>query len=100
VIRLQPKDPTEQIPHFGWNELVPPEVGTDLFVEIQCGTDFYFVHSYHMVCERPEDVLTKTLYCGGFVFAVVRDNLWGRGQFYPEKGQRVAILLMQNFLSI
>jgi glutamine amidotransferase len=99
AVRLQPKDATERIPHIGWNELVLPEVGTGLFAEIPSGTDFYFVHSYHMVCDRPEDVLATTPYCGEFVSAVGRDNLLGV-QFHPEKSQRAGIRLLQNFLSI
>lgn len=99
AVRLQPKDATERIPHIGWNELVLPEAGTGLFAEIPSGTDFYFVHSYHMVCDRPEDVLATTPYCGEFVSAIGRDNLWGV-QFHPEKSQRSGIRLLQNFLSI
>ena len=99
VIRhLEPQSREERLPHIGWNE-VNPVKDSALFRSIESGQDFYFVHSYHFVCRREEDVLARTSYCDGFVSAVGRGTVFGV-QFHPEKSQRVGSQVMKNFLSI
>src|SRR5688572_15318614 len=56
VKRLEPDAAATRIPHAGWNEVVPSRT-TALFDGIASGTDFYFVHSYHVVPEDRADVL-------------------------------------------
>ncbi len=96
--RLQPHGEDTRIPHIGWNEvdLVAP---SPLFAGIPSGTDFYFVHSFHLVCSDPADVVASTPYCGVFSAAVSRGNIHGV-QFHPEKSQRAGFQLIRNFLSL
>jgi len=98
VVRFEPDEPGVKIPHIGWNEVVF-EKSHPLFGEIPSGKNFYFVHSYHFVCENQEDVLSTTPYCGGFVSAVQRRNVMGV-QFHPEKSLQVGLKLLSNFLSL
>jgi imidazole glycerol-phosphate synthase subunit HisH len=98
VQRFTPTGEDTRIPHIGWNEVTPTRA-SPLFAGIAPGRDFYFVHSYHLVCRDPGDVAARTPYCGGFVAAVERDNVFGV-QFHPEKSQRVGFALLRNFLGL
>lgn len=97
---LVAKNADERIPHIGWNEVVPAH-GDPLFAGIASASDFYFVHSYHLVPDDDAAALARTPYCGGFVSAV---GVAGRPifgtQFHPEKSQRNGQRLLQNFLAI
>src|SRR5262249_39860 len=53
VRRLRPDTATTRIPHVGWNEVHFVQ-DAPLFHAVPSGADFYFVHSYHMLCEHPE----------------------------------------------
>lgn len=98
VRRLEPTAPDERIPHVGWNE-VEPIAGAPLFDGIAPGSDFYFVHSFHLDCADPDQVQGRTPYCDGFVSAVAKDNIFGV-QFHPEKSQRTGFRLLTNFLRL
>lgn len=98
VVRLRPDSPSVRIPHVGWNE-VHPRFDSPLLQGIRPGKDFYFVHSYHFVCERPENQLATTPYCGGVTSVIREKNIFGV-QFHPEKSQRVGFQLLRNFLTL
>jgi len=98
VRRLAPPDPAARVPHVGWNEVrfVRPSA---LFREVPEGRDFYFVHSYHMVCANPRDIVAETPYGSPFVSAVAKNNIYGV-QFHPEKSQRVGFKVIRNFVEL
>jgi imidazole glycerol-phosphate synthase subunit HisH len=96
VVRLQPAD-SERIPHVGWNE-VDAGPSSRALQAVPPGADFYFVHSYHVVCEDGDDVAATTPYCGRFASVVEHDNIWAV-QFHPEKSQRHGFTLLKNFLA-
>ena len=81
---------------MGWNE---HEMTSEhvLLKGLQDGDHIYFVHSYHVVTEKPEHVLATVNY-GGTVTAIIgRDNMVGT-QFHPEKSQEAGLKLISNFL--
>ena len=88
----------DRIPHVGWNE-VDFVRNSALFGSIPDGKDFYFVHSYHFICNDSEDVIARTSYCGSFVSAIEKDNIFGV-QFHPEKSQHYGLELIKNFFNI
>ena len=88
-------DESFAVPHVGWNEVVFKREHP-LFSGIKAGRDFYFVHSYHFVCNEPDDVLTETDYGSPFASAVGRGNVVGF-QFHPEKSQVNGLTLLENF---
>lgn len=98
VVRLTPAAGDRRVPHVGWNE-VRPDGRCPLFDGIPSAADFYFVHSYHVVCAEIADVAATTPYCGGFVSAVARGDVFGV-QFHPEKSQRWGLQLLANFLAV
>lgn len=98
VRRLTPADPSVRIPHVGWNEVhfLRPSA---LFREVPEGRDFYFVHSYHLICANPRDIVAETPYGSSFVSAVAKNNVYGV-QFHPEKSQRVGFKVIRNFVEL
>jgi imidazole glycerol-phosphate synthase subunit HisH len=97
VQRLQSTNESERIPHIGWNEVVYKKE-SPLFSRIPSGKDFYFVHSYHFVCDE-EYVIATTPYTNGFVSVVGRGNFFGT-QFHPEKSQKLGLAVLRNFLKL
>lgn len=99
VVQMTPADPALKIPQIGWNTLDLPR-DHPLFADIPTGPDglhAYFVHSYHLQAEQPQDVLATTDYGGAMTAAVGRDNMVGT-QFHPEKSQALGLKLIANFL--
>jgi len=99
VAQITPTDATLKIPHMGWNTL---DVRNDhpLLAGIATGRqglDAYFVHSYHIVPENPDDLVASADYGGPVTAIVARDNYAGT-QFHPEKSQRLGLALIANFL--
>ena len=86
-----------KIPHMGWNVAKPTHTRT-LFNGLDQDEDtaFYFVHSYHVVCDRDEDVLATTYHGYEFASAVACGNVMGT-QFHPEKSHRYGLRLLKNF---
>lgn len=96
VVKLAPTN-DERVPHMGWNE-VRPVSDSALFKGIEKNTDFYFVHSYCLVCPEA-NALARTPYCGDFVSAAANGSVVAV-QFHPEKSQRAGFQLLRNFLAI
>ena len=96
VVRLAPADPALKIPHMGWNalELLAPH---PVLEGIASGDHAYFVHSYHLIPEGPEQLIARADHGGPVTAVVGRDNLVGT-QFHPEKSQATGLRLIANFL--
>ncbi len=85
-----------KVPHIGWNT-VTMDKSSCMFDGIQEEPRFYFVHSYHVVCNNQKDVLTRTTYGYEFVSAIQTDNIIGV-QFHPEKSHKFGLQLLKNFI--
>jgi glutamine amidotransferase len=85
-----------RIPHMGWNHLAPRQPGAALLADLDARARFYFVHSYHFVCDDPADVLATADYGGDFTAMIHRGTVWG-AQFHPEKSHRYGMTLLRNF---
>jgi glutamine amidotransferase len=97
VVQLKAAKVGERVPHMGWNEAAfarPDPISHD----IADGTDFYFVHSFHLRCTDEADILARTPFCGGFVSAVRRGSVWGT-QFHPEKSWPAGHQLLANYIA-
>lgn len=87
-----------KVPHVGWNEIEFP-ADDWLFHGIRRKeANFYFVHSYHMVCRDGSDVVATADY-GGPVTAVVRSGNLVAAQFHPEKSQDNGLKLLENWVA-
>jgi glutamine amidotransferase len=91
-------DPGLRVPHVGWNQVehIHPN---PLLKDIPEGSYFYFVHSFFVEPDRPEDVLSRTEYGHFFCSIAGRNKVWG-AQFHPEKSQDTGKQLLRNFLAI
>ena len=95
VKKLENSNETK-IPHIGWNDIKISKKH-QLLDNIQDGTDFYFVHSYHVCCNNKSDELAKSYHGLNFTSSIQNDNLFGV-QFHPEKSQDKGLHLLKNFL--
>lgn len=85
-----------KIPHMGWNEVQLPQkhiLCDDMYQDPR----FYFVHSYHAVCESDANILMTTHFGYDFTSGIVKDNIIGV-QFHPEKSHKFGMKLFKNFI--
>lgn len=85
-----------KIPHMGWN-VVCPKAHDDLLFDFEDEARFYFVHSYHVNCANPSDVLATATYGYDFTCSIRHDNIWG-AQFHPEKSHKFGFQFFKRFL--
>lgn len=100
VRRVEPTDPAAKIPHMGWNTLHKQREHA-LLDGIETGPQglhAYFVHSYALAAEQPQDVLALTDHGVPITAMVAHGNVAGT-QFHPEKSQKLGLKLIANFLS-
>jgi glutamine amidotransferase len=96
--RLRSEDPRLKIPHMGWNVIAPVRSSPLFPAPAADENRFYFTHSYHVVCDAPEDVVATATHGVPFTAALARGNLWGV-QFHPEKSHRFGLELFRRFLA-
>ncbi|MFZ5806830.1 MAG: imidazole glycerol phosphate synthase subunit HisH [Verrucomicrobiota bacterium] len=95
VVRLKSK-PGVKIPHIGWNGIFFQKK-SPLIEGIPDKSDFYFVHSYHVVCKNKNDVLATCEHGQTFTAMIAHENIYA-AQFHPEKSQREGLKILTNFL--
>lgn len=84
-----------KIPHMGWNNLIRMK-NNPIYNGISDEDSFYFVHSYHVNCNNPSDILSTTKYGMEFVSSFQKDNIIGM-QFHPEKSHAAGLKILSNF---
>lgn len=83
-IERLPADEGDRIPHVGWGEVMINSEVKD-FPSLTVPGDFYFVHSYHLIPDKQENILSNTKFGKKtFVSSVISKNVLGV-QFHPEK---------------
>jgi glutamine amidotransferase len=96
VTRLPP-GPGLKIPHVGWNS-VRFDRSDWLFAGIrESESNFYFVHSFHVRCTNPADVVAVADHGIPLTAAIRRGRLVAT-QFHPEKSQDNGVRLLRNWL--
>ncbi len=84
------------VPHIGWNGISVTQPSR-LFRGLDGDEKFYFVHSFHVVPEDDDLVLTTTDYGYRFVSAIQKGHIIAT-QFHPEKSGGPGLRLLKNFL--
>jgi imidazole glycerol-phosphate synthase subunit HisH len=85
-----------KVPHMGWNT-VGLHREHPLFAGLSAEQrDFYFVHSFHVVCRDDTDVVGTAIYGTEITVAMARGNIAGM-QFHPEKSQDNGLQILSNF---
>ena len=96
--KFDEKNNNLKIPHMGWNTVYLKKEN-QLFREMFAEPRFYFVHSYHVVCNNEQNILTTTHHGYEFVSSIQKDNIMGV-QFHPEKSHKFGMKLLRNFAEL
>lgn len=87
------------LPHIGWNSIkILSKDNDNLFNDIQLTSDFYFVHSYNVICEEEDIIFAKTKYGNNEFISILKNNNILAVQFHPEKSGKNGLKLIENFL--
>lgn len=93
-------DEPYKIPHMGWNDVKIEAEGSPLLKYVESeGSRYYFVHSYHAVCDDSRYELMSSEYGYRFTAAVCKDNIYGV-QFHPEKSHSFGKALLKGFVEL
>lgn len=84
-----------KIPHMGW-DIVEFKQNIPLLEGIDGSQRYYFVHSYHAVCDDINNIMMTCDYGYEFAAAVCKDNIYGV-QFHPEKSHDFGMKILENF---
>lgn len=84
-----------RIPHMGWNNVEIKMDENNLFPRIDNEVQFYFAHSYHLVCEE-HIILATTKYGYEFPVAFKKGKIFGV-QFHPEKSHKFGMNFLKAF---
>lgn len=87
-----------KIPHMGWNS-IRMEENARLFAGIPQETYVYFVHSYYLRADHPEDVAATTDYIVPIHASVEHGNIFAC-QFHPEKSGSLGLKILENFAGL
>ena len=93
TVRFKFDNPNLKIPHMGWNFVTYK----DTFPE-EMPRKYYFVHSYHVICNDAKDIWGACEYGRQITAAVKKGNMWGV-QFHPEKSHKYGVEFFHRFIS-
>lgn len=88
-----------KIPHMGWNTVEIKKPTSPLLHEIDNAFRYYFVHSYHAVCDNVNQILLTTNYEFEVVVGINEGSVYGV-QFHPEKSHKFGMKLLENFMRL
>jgi glutamine amidotransferase len=84
----------ERVPHMGW--ATTSHEDCPLFSGLDEAARFYYVHSFHFVCDDPAMVICSAEHGYRFASGVAVGNIFGV-QFHPEKSHAYGMQLLKNF---
>lgn len=85
------------LPHMGWNKV--KAIALDTLFRGLDDPQYYFLHSYYMLPDQPDQILATSYYGVEFTSAVCIDNVFGT-QFHPEKSHEWGAKLLKNFAEL
>ena len=98
VVKIEPEVPDLKVPNIGWNTLAYDK-NNPLFKNLPDLVNVYFVHSYHMQCSDPADIIATCNYGQTVTAAINKGNIFGT-QFHPEKSQDIGLKILENFVQL
>ncbi|MCU0473899.1 MAG: imidazole glycerol phosphate synthase subunit HisH [Bacteroidales bacterium] len=97
TVLFKPNPDSFKIPHMGWNEVSIRK--SNPLLSLNEFYKFYFVHSYYVIANKEEDILSTTRYYQEFISGMCVENLYGV-QFHPEKSHRFGLDLIRNYINL
>lgn len=97
VKNIKIKNGKIKIPNIGWEEI--KKINESIILKnIKSNLEFYFIHSYQMVCNNFNDV-TSIYNIGNLSItsSVEKENIFGT-QFHPEKSSDLGKEVLLNFI--
>ncbi len=88
-----------RVPHMAWSVVRPVGEATLFRDDLGAVNRFYFVHSYHFVCDDAKDIAATARHGIEFTAAVQRGHVYGV-QFHPEKSHRFGLELLRRFATL
>lgn len=95
VVKMEPLEEVK-IPHIGWNNLIFSR-NDDITKGLSLGSYVYYVHSYHVIDNKDEDLVALSNYGGIKIPGIVRKGNVIGTQFHPEKSGDVGLEILRNF---
>jgi len=86
-----------KIPHMGWNNI--KIINSNPLLKNLPKQKFYFAHSYHLINENEDCILSTTENGNIFTSAINYKNIYGV-QFHPEKSFIQGQQIFKNFISL
>lgn len=87
-----------KIPHIGWNSLEITKE-SKLLHGLGDVPYVYFVHSYYVVPENPDELSAYTEYGIRLGVAAERGSIFAT-QFHPEKSGKTGLQILKNFIEL
>jgi len=87
------KDKNLQLPHIGWNNI---KNSLSLDYEDDVKSNFYFIHSYHVLPAQKSHVKSYVFYGKELVASIKKENIFAT-QFHPEKSQEAGLNLLNKY---
>jgi glutamine amidotransferase len=83
------------IPHMGWSD-IQLKHSSELLEGLPADPRFYFVHAYHFLFGKGDEITATSLYGYEFACAFKNDNVFG-AQFHPEKSHKFGMKVLENY---
>jgi len=97
TVKFNFPDSDLKVPHMGWNYInIEKKSALTTIGEKQ---KYYFVHSYYVKCNNPNNVLATCDYGGKFSCIINHDNVYG-AQFHPEKSHKYGMNFLKKFIEL
>lgn len=83
------------IPNMGWCDTYSV-ANCGISTNLNSNQRYYFVHSFHMRCFDPNNILFESEYGYKFTSGIFKENIFGV-QFHPEKSHKFGMKIFENF---
>jgi glutamine amidotransferase len=80
---------------MGWSE-ISTTGHNSLWNNLPAEPRFYFVHTYHFLFNKKEEISATSTYSYEFACAFQKENIYGT-QFHPEKSHKFGMKVIENF---